>query len=138
MAEAIFTKMVEDSGLADQINVDSAGTGTWHIGEPACFGTRKILADHSYHYNGRARQVTAKDMADPNGLIIAMSNENLRDLRNRFGDHPRQYRLLEFAENTTERDVPDPYYEGNFDYVYELIEDGCRGLLKSIQPSIAD
>ena len=53
MAEAIFTKMVEDSGLADQINVDSAGTGTWHIGEPACFGTRKILADHSYLPAGR-------------------------------------------------------------------------------------
>ena len=62
-----------------------------------------------------------------------MSAENSRDLRRRFGDHPRQYRLLEFAENRSEQDVPDPYYEGNFDYVYQLVEEGCRGLLQSIQ-----
>ena len=137
MAEAIFSKMVAESDLADQINVDSAGTGTWHIGEQACYGTRNVLAQHGYNYSGRARQVTADDMADPNGMIIAMSSENLRDLRNRFGDHPRQYRLLDFAEKSDVRDVPDPYYEGNFDYVYDLIEDGCRGLLKSIQQPAA-
>lgn len=129
MAEAIFSKMVKEAGLADKIHVDSAGTGSWHIGERACAGTRRILAQHGYPYDGRARQVTAADMSDPEGIIIAMSAENMRDLRNRFGDHPRQFRLLEFAENHDVRDVPDPYYEGNFDYVYELIEDGCRGLL---------
>ena len=135
MAEAVFSQMVEEAGLTDRINVDSAGTGTWHIGERACSGTRQILARHGYKYNGRARQVTEADMSDPDGLIIVMSTENSRDLRSRFGDHPRQYKLLDFAENSEESDVPDPYYEGNFDYVYELVEDGCRGLLKSIQRS---
>jgi protein-tyrosine phosphatase len=133
MAEAIFSHMVNEAGLADKITVDSAGTGTWHIGEPACSGTRKVLERHGYRYNGRARQVNAADMSDPDGMIIAMSAENMRDLRYRFGDHPRQYRLLEFAENSSEKDVPDPYYEGNFDYVYKLVKDGCGGLLKSIQ-----
>jgi protein-tyrosine phosphatase len=135
MAEAVFSYMVDEAGLSDKINVDSAGTGSWHIGEPACSGTRRVLARRGYKYNGRARQVNAADMSDPDGIIIAMSAENMRDIRDRFGDHPRQYRLLDFAENSNEQDVPDPYYEGNFEYVYQLVEDGCRGLLKSIQQS---
>jgi protein-tyrosine phosphatase len=133
MAEAVFSKMVEEAGLDGRVHVDSAGTGSWHIGERACSGTRRVLARNGYQYDGRARQVTAADMNDPDGLIVAMSTENVRDLRNRFGDHPRQYRLLEFAETYDVKDVPDPYYEGNFEYVYELIEDGCHGLLKAIQ-----
>jgi protein-tyrosine phosphatase len=135
MAEAVFSHMVDEAGLSDKINVDSAGTGTWHIGEPACSGTRRVLARRGYEYHGRARQVKAADMSDPDGMIIAMSAENIRDLRVRFGDYPHQYRLLDFAENSREQDVPDPYYEGNFEYVYELVEAGCRGLLKSIQQS---
>lgn len=135
MAEAVFSHMVDEAGLSAEINVDSAGTGTWHIGEPACSGTRKILARRGYKYNGRARQVNAADMSDPDGMVIAMSAENIRDLRVRYGDYPHQYRLLDFAENSSEQDVPDPYYEGNFEYVYQLVEDGCRGLLKSIQKS---
>lgn len=74
-------------------------------------------------------------MADPDGLIVAMSAENMRDLRNRFGSHPRLYRLLDFSARE-EKDVPDPYYEGNFEYVYELVDDGCRGLLQFIQTSL--
>lgn len=135
MAEAIFTEMVEKAGLAEEITADSAGTGTWHIGERACAGTRRVLAQHGYSYDGRARQVTADDMADPDGLIVAMSMENIRDLRSRFGPHPRLHRLLDFSRREVE-DVPDPYYEGNFEYVYELVDDGCRGLLKFIQKSL--
>lgn len=135
MAEAIFKRLVEEAGLTDEITVDSAGTGSWHIGEQACAGTRRVLAQQGYSYNGRARQVTANDMADPDGLIVAMSAENMRDLRNRFGSHPRLYRLLDFSARE-EKDVPDPYYEGNFEYVYELVDDGCRGLLQFIQTSL--
>ena len=135
MAEAVFSHMVDEAGLSDKINVDSAGTGNWHVGESACSGTRRVLARRGYRYDGRARQVKAADMSDPEGMVIAMSAENMRDLGDRFGDHPRQYRLLDFAENRDEQDVPDPYYEGNFEYVYELVENGCRGLLKSIQKS---
>ena len=66
------------------------------------------------------------------GKIIAMDANNVRDLRRRFGDIPHLYQLLDFAENSHEQNVPDPYYEGNFEYVYNLVEDGCRGLLVTI------
>ena len=132
MAEAVFQKMVDEAGLSDQIMVDSAGTGSWHVGEKAHRGTRQILTQHRIDYDGRARQVTAADMDEKN-YIIAMDESNMRDLRRRFGDHARLYRLLDFAEATGEKDVPDPYYSGNFEYVYKLVVDGCEGLLQKIR-----
>lgn len=133
MAEAVFSQMVAEAGLSEQITVDSAGTGAWHVGETAHPGTRRVLARNGINYVGRARQVNRADMADQKTYIIAMAAENMSDLRRRFGDHPRLYRLLDFAQNTDVRDVPDPYYEGNFDYVYELVVDGSRGLLETIR-----
>ncbi len=132
MAEAVFQQMVNDAGLANQITVDSAGTGSWHVGERAHSGTRRVLAQHGIQYNGRARQVTAADMADPDTWIIAMDGDNLRDLEGRYGRHPHTARLLDYAANTQERSVPDPYYTGNFEYVYQLVSDGCHGLLAAI------
>jgi protein-tyrosine phosphatase len=132
MAEAIFQKLVDDAGLGDQIYVDSAGTGSWHVGEKAHNGTRHVLQQHGIPYNGRARQVNAIDM-DPQNYIIAMDQSNLSDLKRRFGNHPRLHRLLDFATHTHEREVPDPYYTGNFEYVYRLVEDGCQGLLAHIR-----
>ena len=72
---------------------------------------------------------------DAKTYIIAMDQSNVSDLRLRFGDHPRLHRLLDFAAKTNVREVPDPYYTGNFEYVYRLVEDGCRGLLTHIRSS---
>jgi protein-tyrosine phosphatase len=132
MAEAVFQQMVNEAGLANKISIDSAGTGSWHVGETAHRGTRAILAKNDIPYNGRSRQVTAADM-DPDNYVIAMDDSNMRDLKRRFGDHPRLYRLLDFARNSSERNVPDPYYTNNFDYVYQLVTDGCQGLLQTIR-----
>lgn len=133
MAEGVFQEMVKAAGLENKIMVDSAGTGSWHVGERAHRGTRQVLDQHGVPYNGRARQVNSADMQDENSYIIAMDSSNLSDLRRRFGDHPRLYRLLEFATHTNEQDVPDPYYTNNFEYVYQLVADGCRGLLSMIR-----
>ncbi|MCA9927516.1 MAG: low molecular weight phosphotyrosine protein phosphatase [Anaerolineales bacterium] len=133
MADGVFQQLVEDAGLSDQVLVDSAGTSSWHVGEQAHSGTRRILKQHGIRYNGRSRQVTHQDMADSSTYIIAMDENNLNDLRRTFGSHPRLYRLLDFAANTHEKNVPDPYYQGNFEYVYQLVLDGCTGLLETIR-----
>ena len=135
MAEAVFGHKVDEAGLSGKFRIDSAGTGSYHVGESACSGTRRVLAGHGLHYNGRARQISAREMADKQAYIVAMDSENMRDLNNRYGDHPRLYRLLDFAENSDVRNVPDPYYEGNFELVYRLVEDGCNGLLAEIRKS---
>ena len=133
MAEAVFQNLVDKAGLADQFEVDSAGTGSWHVGEKAHSGTRRVLAAHGIDYAGRARRVGAQDLADAETFVIAMDSSNVRDLEVAFGGHPRLYRLLDFAADTKIKDVPDPYYNGNFEAVYQLVEDGCRGLLEMIR-----
>ena len=133
MAEAVFQKLVDEAGLTDKFHIDSAGTGSWHVGEEAHRGTRAILKEHGIAYNGRARQVTAQDMANPDTYIITMDQSNSDTLRRQFGKHPNQYRLLDFSSQQAESDVPDPYYTDNFEYVYQLVTDGCRGLLETIR-----
>lgn len=132
MAEAVFQKMVDEAGLSDKISIDSVGTGSWHVGEKAHPGTRRVLAQHGIEYNGRARQVRPDDM-DLQTYVVAMDQSNLNDLRRNFGQHPRLYRLLDFASQNEERDVPDPYYNDNFEYVYQLVTDGCAGLLATLR-----
>lgn len=136
MAEAVFRHKVAEAGLGDKIAVDSAGIGPWHVGEKAHPSTRRVLAKHGIEYDGRARQIQAHDLdAGQNSrtYLIAMDQENVEDLRRQFGQPPRLHRLLDFASHHTERDVPDPYYSGHFDLVYEWVEDGCQGLLKQIR-----
>jgi protein-tyrosine phosphatase len=133
MAEAVFARLVTEAGLEDVIAVDSAGTGSWHIGEPAHSGTRQILARHGIQYRGRARQVTARDMKDPATYVVAMDASNLGELERRFGGHPRVSLLLDHAVEVDVSDVPDPYFHDNFDRVYELVEAGTRGLLAHIR-----
>lgn len=132
MAEAVFARLVDDAGLSEQIEVDSAGTGSWHVGEMAHRGTRRVLKQHGIDYAGRARQIGEVDL-QPDSYIVVMSQSNADELRRRFGEQDNVYQLLDFAQGTDVRDVPDPYYTGNFEYVYQLVEEGCRGLLMFIR-----
>lgn len=133
MAEAIFQRLVDDAGLSQRIEVDSAGTSAYHVGELAHPGTRRVLSRHGIAYDGRARQLAPGDASNSRTYFIAMDAENAEVLRDRFGDLPHVHRLLDFATHTPVHDVPDPYYTDNFDYVYRLVEDGCRGLLAAIR-----
>lgn len=137
MAEAVFQQMVNENGLQNQIKVDSAGTGSWHVGETAHAGTLQVLRKKGVPYNGRARQVRPQDLTAPHTYIIAMDQSNLTHLRRMNSTHPRLYRLLDFAAAATAQangyDVPDPYYSGNFDYVYQLVHESCANLLATIR-----
>lgn len=133
MAEAVLQQLVNEAGLNDKISVDSAGTGSWHVGENAHSGTRRVLAQHGIPYYGRARQVSWADMKRPNSYIVAMDEENVEELVARYGRLPNLSRLLDYATETREKNVPDPYYTGNFEYVYLLVTDGCQGLLATIR-----
>jgi protein-tyrosine phosphatase len=135
MAEAVFQQQVKDAGLADQFQVDSAGTGRWHVGEPPHRGTREVLRRHGIPYQGRAHQVTTADLQAAD-YIVAMDSSNMEDLRwiDRQGHlDGKLYRLLDFAPPGSPTNVPDPYYEGNFDYVYQLVDAGASGLLAHIR-----
>jgi protein-tyrosine phosphatase len=132
MAEAVFQQYVKEADLETKIEVDSAGTSSWHVGEPAHPGTRKILAENGISYVGAARRLDSSDFSDDRTYIIAMDESNLRQIRSMTKNHDRLFRLLEFSTQTAVSDVPDPYYSGDFDAAYSLVRDGCRGLLKAI------
>lgn len=132
MADGVFQEMVNEAGLQDRILVDSAGTSSYHVGEQAHRGTRSELKKHGIGYNGRSRQINNTDN-NPNTYLIAMDESNLSDLNRAFGQREKTYRLLDFATQNNEKNVPDPYYVGGFDYVYNLVEDGCAGLLEFIR-----
>lgn len=133
MAEAVFRHQVQEAGLEEQFEIDSAGIGPWHVGEKAHRGTRRVLASHEISYDGRSRQIASANNEKDWNYIIAMDQSNMRELRRTFSDHPKLYLLLDFATQNDIRDVPDPYYNGNFESVYWLIEDGSRGLLAEIR-----
>ena len=131
MAEAVFRSMVAAAGLANQIDVESAGTGSWHVGQYPHSGTIKELEAHQISVGGkRARQLSRSDLSAFD-YIIAMDAENVADIEALFAR--RVPRLLEFAPPGTPLDVPDPYYANNFDLVYRLVEAGCQGLLAHIR-----
>ena len=136
MAEGVFQRLVQQKGLAHRFEIKSCGTGSWHVGEPPHRGAQRELQARGIDLAGkRAHQVSCRDLEDSD-CVVAMDRSNVRTLR-RY-DCPVQldgklYLLLDFAEDVGVRDVPDPYYEGNFDRVYELVKAGCRGLLDHIR-----
>ena len=130
---------VAAAGLAGAITVDSAGTDDWHAGEPPHRGTRAVLRAHQIAEDGLvARQVTRHDL-DAFDYLVAMDGEHeshLRALQRRYGGRGQVVRCLDFADPAVaagRRDVPDPYYTGEFDLVYELVDSAADGLLRQMQ-----
>ncbi|HEY0072645.1 MAG TPA: low molecular weight protein-tyrosine-phosphatase [Abditibacteriaceae bacterium] len=136
MAEAVFQHMVKEAGLENQIEADSAGTGDWHRGEPAHHGTLAILQKNNIPYAGRSRIMVKSDLDDFD-YIVAMDERNRRDLREMFGNTSDRVKpLLDYgvqAKQSQIREVPDPYFDGGFETVYLLAQDGCAGLLETIR-----
>lgn len=136
MAEAVFQDMVNKAGLEHDIKVDSAGTSGGHVGEAAHPGTQAILHFHNIPYNGRARQITFSDLSDFD-YVLVMDRENLSFLRQFTRGTSAQVRLfLDYAKQagTVKRDeVPDPYYDGNFERTYDLVVKGSQAFLNYIR-----
>ncbi len=130
MAEAVFRDMVAKKGLADQFFIVSSGTGRWHVGEPPHIGTRLILSENNIDVgNKRAQQLVSEDFSKFD-YIVAMDQENIENIQYSFKKKVKL--LLDFAPNGYPHNVPDPYYEHNFDEVFRLVNAGCEGLLTCI------
>ncbi|WP_018274729.1 low molecular weight protein-tyrosine-phosphatase [Teredinibacter turnerae] len=136
-AEGVFRKKVLDAGLQERIEIDSAGTSGWHIGEPP--DKRAIAAAKGRGYDLatlRGRQLVGDDFRIFD-YILVMDRENLANSK---AIAPSEFSgclslLLAFSSQSRYSEVPDPYYGGDqgFDTVLDLIEDSCDGLLKDIE-----
>ncbi|BDI29152.1 acid phosphatase [Capsulimonas corticalis] len=132
MAEAVFAHKIHEAGLSAEIEADSAGTGDWHAGEPAHSGTRRILAKNAVSYNGRARQITRRDL-DTFDYIVTMDDQNLSDVKRIGPGRAEVVPFLRFAPQVGVTEVPDPYYTGNFEETYALVTAASDGLLAHIR-----
>ncbi|MEP7284848.1 MAG: low molecular weight protein-tyrosine-phosphatase [Chloroflexota bacterium] len=132
MAEGVFQKLVNEAGLSDQISVDSAGTTSYHVGDRAHIDTQRMLEKNGISYDGRARVLTRADL-QAFDYILAMDNDNLADIRSMGKSTATVARLLDYAPELSTREVPDPYYNGGFEHVYDLVLGGSKGLLAQIR-----
>ncbi|MDX1804556.1 MAG: low molecular weight protein-tyrosine-phosphatase [Alcanivorax sp.] len=138
-AEVVFRERLRQAGLEAQIQLDSAGTGDWHIGRAPDPRTREAAARRGYDMSLlRARQVGPEDFHRFD-VILAMDNANLADLQamQPAASRARLGRFLDHARSDR-REVPDPYYGGEdgFDQVLDLIEDGADGLLDALREQL--
>ena len=133
MAEAVFRNLVEKEGVADHFEITSAGTGDWHVGQPAHRGTRETLKRHGIEPNGLIAKQVSQTMLDRADYIVAMDDENVTDLRSWGVDRRKVSRILDYVLESSLRDVPDPYYDGRFELVYQLVSQGAAGLLHKIR-----
>ena len=136
-AEVVFRKMVEDAGLEDRITIDSAGTISYHAGNPPDPRMSETLSQGGYEPRGRARQVQHEDL-ERFDLSLTMDEDNLADVRalDSSGEHSHKIQaFVDYLEELEAPRIPDPYYGGQkgFHRVIELLEDGCKNLLKQLQ-----
>ncbi len=138
MAEKVLTADLERAGLGDLVEVDSSGTGDWHVGggmDPRAASTLRV---HGYLTNHTARQFQAEDLATRD-LILVMDVDNLDDLRRFVDDRGAELgfdasRLRLFrsfaAASGPNPEVPDPYYGGDdgFTAVLNMVEAAAKGL----------
>ena len=127
-AEGVLRHLAKEAGI--EVQVESAGTGDWHVGHPPDERAQHHARSRGYDLSAqRARQVRRRDFEDFD-LIVAMDRGHLAALERQC---PPQHRgkLRMLVEG---RDVPDPYYDGpdGFERVLDMVEAGCRGLLREI------
>jgi len=135
-AEGVFRQMVREAGLEARIEIDSAGTGDWHVGKAPDARTRAAALRRGYDLSSlRARQVSAADFSRYD-LVLAMDAANLRDLKRLRGSSGAAELDLFLRRYELEIDeVPDPYYGGEdgFEQVLDLVERACDGLLMEVK-----
>ncbi len=139
-AHAVLRSKVRDMGLQHAIQVDSAGTGSWHIGSPPDERSIQIAEKNGYDMSGiYARQICASDFEEFN-YILAMDKENLLNIQKvkGYSESINLDYFLKFNSTSNTLDVPDPYYGkvDGFSNVLELIEETSDELLDHLKTKI--
>lgn len=136
-AEAVFRQLLVRAQLQDTVQVDSAGTHDYHVGEPPDRRTQRAAARRGYDLSTlRARQVQHADLGEYD-YVLAMDRDNLAHLQRMSNENAAgQLRLfLEYAQALEHDEVPDPYHgrDADFDLVLDLVENASSGLLSEIK-----
>ncbi len=139
-AEGVMRSLLVREGLEQAVELDSAGTGSWHVGSAPDTRATQAARQREVELRGPARQVTPEDF-ERFDLLLAMDRDNARALRALAADEEQRAKvrmLREFDPDSVARgelEVPDPYYgaPGGFDEVFEIVHAACEGLLAELQ-----
>ena len=137
-AEGVFLHLLKQRGLSERFVVDSAGTGGWHVGNPADRRMQAAANRRGIDLPSRARQICLDDFSSFD-LVLTMDDDNLAAVRGLAqeagaGATATITPMLHYARNFSETEVPDPYYggEAGFEHVLDLLEDACANLLDEL------
>jgi protein-tyrosine phosphatase len=136
-AEGIMRSLVEESGLEEYIEIDSAGTSAEHLGEEPDPRTHEAAEENGISLVGTARQFEIEDF-DEFEYVIAMDGENRDELSSLAPDETAEEKIFlvrDFEPRARrDQDVPDPYYGGSdgFGEVFDILSNACRGLLEHV------
>lgn len=140
-AESALRESLAEAGLGDRVEVDSAGTGDWHLGKPPDPRMVAAAARAGLSVDGRARRVEAGDL-DRFDLVLAMDRSNLTALRALARDDTTRAKVRlfrEFDETADADEVPDPYCgdPGGFARVVDIVRAAARGLVARLRDDAA-
>src|SRR3954469_4505609 len=132
-AEGVMRRLVAEQGLEDEVEIDSAGTGGWHVGAAADQRPTEGARRRGPPLRGAARAFDPATDFDRFDLILAMDAENRRDLLALAPDDDARAKVRMFLPG--DRDVPDPYYGGDdgFERVLDLVEEAAESLLRELR-----
>ena len=139
-AEVVLRKLLINNRLGNVVEVDSAGTHGYHVGEAPDARTQRAALARGYNLTQlRARKVARQDI-DYFDLILAMDKSNLDNLRRMAPPeaHDRIKLFMDYAKNFDDDEVPDPYYGlgHGFDLVLDMVEDAAHGLVEEIKKKL--
>jgi protein-tyrosine phosphatase len=135
LAQGVFEDVLRHEGLEGEVFVDSAGTGRWHVGEPPDDRALSAASLRGLDISAqRARQIRPEDCQNFD-YILTMDEENYRAVASLCRGSAVVRPFLDFAENSSAREVPDPYYGGpdGFERVLDLVEEASKGLVQDIR-----
>ena len=139
-AEGVLRQFIKINNLGDVVEVDSAGTHGYHVGEAPDSRTQRAAAIRGYNLSQlRARKVARQDL-DYFDLILAMDKSNLDNLQ-RMAAPEQQEKIqlfMDYAKNFDDNEVPDPYYGlgHGFDLILDMVEDASLGLINEIKQKL--
>ena len=137
-AEAIFQNLINDKGIGNQFIVDSAGTGSWHVGKKADSRMRFAAKNRNINITSNARQIREDDFLKFQYIVVMDDSNfnNVIDLKNRVkgSDFAKILKIQDFSSIFNEKEVPDPYFGGDagFDHVLDILEDSVSCFLEQI------
>ena len=144
MAEAVLRGLLDEEGLGHAVEVDSAGTTSWHVGDPADRRAVTALREAGYDGSGHRAQAFERSWLADRDLVVALDSGHLDELRTLAagGPHETKVRLLRSFDEEADGldgedgdlDVADPYYgsAADFERVLAQVEAGCRGIIHEL------